>query len=142
MTTVRFAPRCPDRPFELSQEELSRKLSRPDVNLKVPAPCDEDLHFGFFFDGTRNNADNDRPRQAHSNVARLFDLFDVAPRPTELKRYRFRSYAAGVGTPFYNEVGDLGIGIHAVAGAAAGWGGEARINWGLRACPHFCGRGG
>ncbi|QUP56219.1 DUF2235 domain-containing protein (plasmid) [Ralstonia syzygii] len=131
MTTVRFAPSCPEKPFELSREELSRKRSRLDVNLKVPPPCEEDLHFGFFFDGTRNNSINDRPRKAHSNVARLFDLFDVDPRQNELKRYRFRSYAAGVGTPFYREVGDLGIGMHAVAGAAAGWGGEARINWGL-----------
>ncbi|CAJ0681955.1 T6SS phospholipase effector Tle1-like catalytic domain-containing protein [Ralstonia mannitolilytica] len=131
MTTVRFAPLCPEKPFELSQQEVSRKLALPDVNLKVPHPCEEELHFGFFFDGTRNNRDNDRPRHAHSNVVRLFDLFDVQRRQTELKDYRFRNYTAGVGTPFYKEVGDLGIGIHAVAGAAAGWGGECRINWAL-----------
>ncbi|CAJ0807426.1 hypothetical protein LMG19083_04561 [Ralstonia psammae] len=131
MTTVSFAPLCPDKPFELSQQEMSRKRSTQVINLKDPPPCEEELHFGFFFDGTRNNRDNDRSRQAHSNVARLFDLFDVEPKQTELKQYRFRSYAAGVGTPFYREVGDLGIGIHAVAGAAAGWGGECRINWAL-----------
>ena len=131
MTIVRFAPTCPDKPFELSQEEMSRKNSLLNVNLKVPPPCEEELHFGFFFDGTRNNSDNDRPRQAHSNVARLADLFDVELKQTELRQYRFASYAAGVGTPFYKQVGDLGIGIHAVAGAAAGWGGECRINWGL-----------
>ncbi|SOY41339.1 Conserved hypothethical protein [Cupriavidus taiwanensis] len=89
------------------------------------------MHFGFFFDGTRNNRDNDRAREAHSNVARLADLFEVKKKPAELKQLRFSSYAAGVGTPFYNEVGDVGIGIQAVAGAAAGWGGEARINWAL-----------
>ncbi|SPA10719.1 hypothetical protein CBM2633_A10295 [Cupriavidus taiwanensis] len=107
------------------------RLSRLCLNLKTPLACEEDLHIGFFFDGTRNNADNDRPRQAHSNVARLFDLFDIEQKQTELKRFRFRSYVAGVGTPFYKEVGDVGIGIQAVAGAAAGWGGESRINWAL-----------
>ncbi|CBJ34525.1 hypothethical protein (plasmid) [Ralstonia solanacearum PSI07] len=43
MTTVRFAPSCPEKPFELSREALSRKLSRLDVNLtcRLPAkkPC-------------------------------------------------------------------------------------------------------
>lgn len=131
MATVRFAPLCPEKPFLLSQDDLNRKQARLDVNLKIPPPCESELHFGFFFDGTRNNSENDRPRKAHSNVARLFDLFDVERKQDELKQYRFRSYAAGVGTPFYKEVGDLGIGICAVAGSAAGWGGEARINWGL-----------
>ncbi len=131
MTTISFAPLCSAQPFELSQQERLRKLARLDVNLKVPPPCEEELHFGFFFDGTRNNSKNDRPRMAHSNVARLADLFDTDPKQTELRQYRFASYAAGVGTPFYQDVGDLGIGIQAVAGAAAGWGGEARINWAL-----------
>ncbi|WP_147310562.1 phospholipase effector Tle1 domain-containing protein, partial [Cupriavidus taiwanensis] len=131
MTIVKFAPPCTATPFDLSPQERYRQYTGLDVCLNAPSPCEEDLHFGFFFDGTRNNADNDRPRSAQSNVARLFDLFRVAPSPTELKRYRFRSYSAGVGTPFYKEVGDVGIGIQAVAGAAAGWGGEARINWAL-----------
>ncbi|SOZ51279.1 Conserved hypothethical protein [Cupriavidus taiwanensis] len=131
MTTVNFAPQCPVEPFELSPKQCLRRLDGLDVCLNAPTPCEEDLHFGFFFDGTRNNADNDRTRSAQSNVARLFYLFEVRRRPTELKRYRFRSYTAGVGTPFYKEVGDLGIGVQAVAGAAAGWGGEARINWAL-----------
>ncbi|SCB21698.1 T6SS phospholipase effector Tle1-like catalytic domain-containing protein [Cupriavidus alkaliphilus] len=131
MTVVKFAPQCPAKPFELSPQERYRQYTGLDVRLDAPPPCEEDLHFGFFFDGTRNNADNDRPRSAHSNVARLVDLFEVEPRQAELKRYRFATYAAGVGTPFYKEVGDVGIGIQAVAGAAAGWGGEARINWAL-----------
>lgn len=131
MTIVKFAPQCPTAPFDLSPQERYRQYTGLDLRLNAPLPCEEDLHFGFFFDGTRNNADNDRPRQAQSNIARLADLFEVSRRPTELKRYRFASYAAGVGTPFYKEVGDVGIGIQAVAGAAAGWGGEARINWAL-----------
>ncbi|AMR76492.1 T6SS phospholipase effector Tle1-like catalytic domain-containing protein [Cupriavidus nantongensis] len=131
MTTVKSAPQCPNNPFKLAPPEKLRKLAGQDVHLNMTPPCKEDLHFGFFFDGTRNNADNDRPRSAQSNVARLFDLFDVEIREIELKRYRFRSYVAGVGSPFYQAIGDLGIGIQAVAGAAAGWGGEARINWAL-----------
>ncbi|MDK3021619.1 DUF2235 domain-containing protein [Cupriavidus taiwanensis] len=131
MTHVSVAPHCPADPAELSKSDKLRKLRQIDGPITLPARCQEELHFGFFFDGTRNNADNDRPRQAHSSVARLFDLFDIRRKSTELKRYRFRSYAAGVGTPFYREIGDLGIGIQAVAGAAAGWGGEARINWAL-----------
>lgn len=99
--------------------------------MRVATPCEDELHFGLFFDGTRNNAENDRPHEAHSNIARLFDLFDTRRRPTELRQHRFRSYVAGVGTPFYKDIGDLGIGIQAVAGAAAGWGGEGRINWSL-----------
>ncbi|AMR80603.1 T6SS phospholipase effector Tle1-like catalytic domain-containing protein [Cupriavidus nantongensis] len=131
MTVVQFAPRCPAKPFDLSPKERYRQSTGLNVCLNRPLPCEEELHFGFFFDGTRNNADNDRPRNAQSNVARLVDLFEVEPRQNELKRYRFATYAAGVGTPFYREVGDVGIGIQAVAGAAAGWGGEARINWAL-----------
>ncbi|SPA02841.1 hypothetical protein CBM2633_B50029 [Cupriavidus taiwanensis] len=91
MTTVLFAPLCPSQPFELSPQQQALQLSRLAVNVKIPPPCEEELHFGFFFDGTRNNADNDRPRSAQSNVARLLDLFDIHPRQSELKRYRFRS---------------------------------------------------
>ncbi|WP_265923042.1 phospholipase effector Tle1 domain-containing protein [Cupriavidus nantongensis] len=127
MTVVQFAPRCPARPFDLSPQERYRQSTGLNLCLNRPLPCEEELHFGFFFDGTRNNADNDRPRSAQSNVARLFDLFNIEPKQSELKRYRFRSYAAGVGTPFYREVGDVGIGIQSVAGAATGWRGEARI---------------
>ena len=69
MTTVLFAPLCPSQPFELSPQQQALQLSRLAVNVKIPPRCEEELHFGFFFDGTRNNADNDRPRSAQSNVA-------------------------------------------------------------------------
>jgi hypothetical protein len=86
--------------------------------------CCKTLHIGLFFDGTRNNAERDRPGNKHSNVARLLDAY-------QLDQYHRRIYVAGVGTPFVNEVGDYGVGLQAAAGAAAGWAGEGRINWAL-----------
>lgn len=130
MTTVYCAPRCYKTPFELSKQDIARKVLSVESGGGIQQ-CAEELHFGFFFDGTRNNSVNDKPRRAHSNVARLADLFDVNQRKDERNRYRFASYAAGVGTQFFRQIGDLGIGVQAVAGAAAGWGGEARINWAL-----------
>lgn len=89
--------------------------------------CFVDLNWGFFFDGTNNNLERDRPHFAHSNVARLYDVFDVrADSPEHIRRY-----VAGVGTPFNDEIGDQGKSVHQAAGLAAGWGGEARINWAL-----------
>jgi hypothetical protein len=87
--------------------------------------CCKTLHIGFFFDGTRNNADRDQRDKKQSNVARLRDVY---PQDGE---YYWRIYVAGVGTPFKDEVGDQGAGLQAAAGAAAGWAGEGRINWAL-----------
>lgn len=87
--------------------------------------CCKTLHIGIFFDGTRNNADRDRPGNKHSNVARLSDVFP------QNDKYHRAIYVAGVGTPFVEQVGDHGVGLQAVAGAAAGWAGEGRINWAL-----------
>ncbi|WP_439954390.1 hypothetical protein, partial [Escherichia coli] len=67
-----------------------------------------------------------------TNVARLYSVFDDAVDPSySARQHRFRSYVEGVGTPCVEKVGDPGTGAHAQAGAAAGWGGEARINWAL-----------
>ncbi|WP_052391864.1 DUF2235 domain-containing protein [Paraburkholderia bannensis] len=86
--------------------------------------CCKTLHIGFFFDGTRNNADRDRAGQRDSNVARLHAAFAA-------DTWHQAVYVTGVGTPFVNEVGDQGVGLQAAAGAAAGWAGEGRINWAL-----------
>ena len=40
-----------------------------------PPPCDVNLFFGFFFDGTNNNMKRDVPFHSHSNVARLYRAF-------------------------------------------------------------------
>jgi len=93
--------------------------------------CQRTLYLGFFFDGTRNNLYYDKPSKTHSNVARLYEAFDREIRPGEERQYRQAIYVPGVGTEFWKGVGDAGVGLHANAGAAAGWGGEARINWAL-----------
>ncbi|HDS1675385.1 TPA: DUF2235 domain-containing protein [Stenotrophomonas maltophilia] len=87
---------------------------------------------GCFFDGTRNHrlASKKRKDMSESNVSRLFDVYDlgrakgIGRRPTN-----FASYIQGVGTEALREIGDTGTGWHARAGAAAGWGGEGRVNW-------------
>ncbi|RBC06774.1 DUF2235 domain-containing protein, partial [Xanthomonas oryzae pv. oryzae] len=122
---VSFAPLCPENPLQLSRaqqaEMMSAGLGRPQDS------CCIDLRWGFFFDGTNNNFQRDQPKKAHSNVARLYDIFE-----TDFEKPEFvRRYAAGVGTPFKDEVGDQGLGIQEKAGLAAGWGGEARICWAL-----------
>ncbi|WP_248858206.1 DUF2235 domain-containing protein [Stenotrophomonas maltophilia] len=65
-----------------------------------------------------------------SNISRLFDEFDRGIFPgTGVRRSQFSSYIQGVGTEALKEIGDTGTGWHARAGAAAGWGGEGRVNW-------------
>lgn len=122
---VSFAPLCPEDPLQLSRaqkaEMMSAGLDRPQDS------CCIDLRWGFFFDGTNNNFQRDQPKKAHSNVARLYDIFEADRRRPEF----VGRYAAGVGTPFKDEVGDQGLGIQQKAGLAAGWGGEARICWAL-----------
>lgn len=88
--------------------------------------CCTDLFLGVFFDGTNNSADRDRPQSGHSNVARLFDVYERS-RGSEILR---PIYVQGVGTQF-DEIGDTGRGIHRDAGLACAWGGEARLNWAL-----------
>lgn len=119
------APRCPNDPLALDRAQQAALMA---CDLEAPStPCMVDLKWGFFFDGTNNNLERDRPTQSHSNVARLYDIFEIDPRKPEL----MARYAAGVGTPFEDEVGDKGRGIQQKAGLAAGWGGEARICWAL-----------
>jgi hypothetical protein len=47
MTTVLFAPLCPSQPFELSPQRQALQLSRLAINVKMPSPCEEELHFGL-----------------------------------------------------------------------------------------------
>lgn len=101
------------------QDAILRRLHEDDGMT-----CCKTLHIGIFFDGTRNNADRDRGARKESNVARLHAAFPI-------DQYHQAIYVAGVGTPFVEQIGDFGVGLQAAAGAAAGWAGEARINWAL-----------
>src|SRR6476619_920266 len=80
--------------------------------------CEGNIHIGMFFDGTNNNRDVDRPKLAHTNIARLFDAYLEQPQ----KGY-FRGYIPGVGTAFpeIRERGESDI------GSAFGIGCEKRV---------------
>ncbi|MDD1965953.1 DUF2235 domain-containing protein [Pseudomonas putida] len=109
-------------PFALTLDEQCLCLA--DKFNAMGTSCTTEFHLGFFFDGTNNNRERDIPKQAHSNVARLYDTYEEA-------KEQARIYVPGVGTPFEKETSDTGRGYHARAGLGAGWGGEARINWAL-----------
>ncbi|MGA4231768.1 phospholipase effector Tle1 domain-containing protein [Ralstonia nicotianae] len=109
-------------PFAPTVDEQARYLGCRMEGFETH--CSTEFHLSFFFDGTNNNKYRDTPKQAHSNVARLYDIFDA-------NKERVRIYVPGIGTPFETEVGDTGRGNHARAGLGTGWGGEARINWAL-----------
>ncbi|CAJ0736936.1 phospholipase effector Tle1 domain-containing protein [Ralstonia mannitolilytica] len=109
-------------PFALTQDEKGRCMASQLGEFS--GQCTQEFRIGFFFDGTNNNKDRDMPKQAHSNVARLYDIFEATPD-------QVRFYVPGIGTTFDREIGDTGRGYDARAGLGSGWGGEARINWAL-----------
>lgn len=127
------------------RERIKPKESRELPRFGKPGEsCKTNLFFGFFFDGTKNNyALSDRNKNyTHSNVSRLYDCYPglsvsgVLPKETDwtynANQYRhfFRVYVPGVGSPC-KEVKDPGTGRQLMQGAAAGWGGQARIVWAL-----------
>lgn len=120
-------------PLAFSQEE-AREFVRVLANRKERnRDCCRELFWGVFFDGTNNNAKEDRPLFAHSNVARLHDIF---PQNMEGDGF-FPIYAPGVGTKF-DDIGDSGEGDDLVwgetdrrRGLAFAEKGEARIVWAL-----------
>lgn len=62
--------------------------------------CETGLNVGLFFDGTNNNMVRDAPQQAHTNIARLYNVYEsdvvTGNRPI---------YIPGVGTKF-SEIGE------------------------------------
>ncbi len=117
--------------------------SREQTVLGVPAEsCKNNLFFGFFLDGTKNNYIQAESSRNHSNVARLYDCYPglsvpgVLPPETDWQnnpsRYThfFKVYVPGVASPF-PQVGDSGVGTQGTAGAASGALGERRIIWAL-----------
>lgn len=118
---------------EILTVKIAATLIAPTKQIKFIKPnhladsskCECYVNVGFFFDGTNNNIKNDRPKLAHSNIARLYESY-----LDETNRQTFKHYMYGVGTSFpeINESGksDLGSGF--------GIGCEARV---LYAMLHF-----
>lgn len=86
-----FAPLCPEQPLALSQgqQENLDFLNSP-RNCET---CGVNFQWGFFFDGTNNNLIRDTPHLSQSNIARLYDVYEVDPERPEIQR----RYTAGVG---------------------------------------------
>lgn len=130
--TTKLAGPCRSEPLKFTREE--NRIFAGVVAQKIIAErnCCRELYLSFFFDGTNNNLERDKPKGSHSNVARLYDVFPLA-----LNDGRIPIYVPGVGTPF-KEIGDTGEGNDLLYGqtdrrrglAFAGKG-EARIVWAL-----------
>ncbi|MES2076562.1 MAG: DUF2235 domain-containing protein [Pseudomonadota bacterium] len=84
--------------------------------------CEIVVNIGLFFDGTRNNKDQDSPKLGHSNIARLHDAYIDDP-----DGHYFRVYMPGVGTQF-PQIGEYG---EHTSGSAFAIGAEARVLYGL-----------
>jgi len=104
--------------------------------------CTNNLFFGFFFDGTKNNYTAAEATRNHSNVARLYECFpgqsvegvlnEDSDWTANKARYThfFRVYIPGVASKF-EAVFDKGEGWMQIAGAGGGFMGESRIAWAL-----------
>lgn len=93
---------APERPSLSAASQASAVLAALS-NRDAPYTCRLTLKLAFFFDGTGNNLDADRPTDEHSNIARLFLAH---PDGLELSGiYRF--YIPGLGT-YFRDIGDIG----------------------------------
>ncbi|QJE00763.1 DUF2235 domain-containing protein [Massilia forsythiae] len=84
--------------------------------------CEININIGLFFDGTNNNRENDFPKLAHSNIARLYRAY----RQDNLMGY-IPIYIPGVGTRF-KEIGEDG---ESTLGGTSAFGCEGRVIFGL-----------
>lgn len=126
------------------RKEIDSKFNtREQSPIGLPGvSCNNNLFFGFFFDGTKNNYEQAEVTKNHSNVARLYDCYPglsvpgVLPPSTDWtnnpSRYThfFRVYVPGVASPF-PQVGDVGTWWQSTSGAGAGGMGDYRIVWAL-----------
>ena len=107
----------------------------PDIGV-MPPSCDVNLAFAFFFDGTNNNLERDRPTHNHSNVARLYlafpgsDKAEPWPGAKTKSPHNLRTYIPGLGTK-YDAVGDTGEDKMKKDGLAFAKRGQNRIIWAL-----------
>jgi hypothetical protein len=136
---------------ELTPREISARARAMSCIRTRHTECQGQVYVNLFFDGTNNNQDWPGPfdegqasaqtqqaRNAHSNVARLYNA--SLDEPTN---GFFRYYIPGVGTPF-DKIGDVGASLnltsqgrvvsttqgHALGAAVARYG-ERRIYWAI-----------
>ncbi len=120
------------------QRRIRHSEDRAELPI-VNGTCRDNLFFGFFFDGTKNNYKKAAADNSFSNVARLYDCYPglsvagVLDKKTDWEgaaRNFYRVYIPGVSTEF-GQVGDPGSGVSETRGGAFGYLGEARIVWAL-----------
>lgn len=120
------------------KESSQRAKAMACVRSPHKTECQGQIYIGIFYDGSGNNQDwkqidpivnpkklNQRERNKHSNVARLWDSHLDEP-----ENGFFRAYIPGVGTPF-EKIGDTINMLTDNAGGGFGYMGADRINWGI-----------
>jgi hypothetical protein len=111
---------CPISPVKTAPtDRLSKVTSQVECNIKK---CECVFNIGIFFDGTNNNKDHDMKSRAHTNIARLYELY-----PESMDTGYARVYVPGVGTRF-PEIGEY---TETAAGAGCAFGCEARVIYAL-----------
>lgn len=123
---------------KLSATEAAQRAKAMACVRSKSTACQGQVFAGIFFDGTGNNdkwvqapyTQNQRQRNKHSNVARLWDAHIEEP-----KNGLFKFYIPGVGTPF-DKIGDttkyiVGDHLTDIGGNGFAYMGADRINWGI-----------
>lgn len=75
---VRFAESCRESPLALIGTEgrvEAENINDGKTRKEILLTCQKDIFIGIFFDGTNNNKYRDTPGFAHSNVARLYEVY-------------------------------------------------------------------
>jgi hypothetical protein len=123
-----LAPACRDNHIAFNVQEQMRYARMVDERRDQyrSLECCQEIQIAFFFDGTNNNADRDRPPHSQSNVARLHDVHPLDGQVPGV----YRIYVPGVGTPF-SQIGDTGKGMDKTGGLAVAYKAEQRIAWAL-----------
>jgi len=121
--------------FDPADQATLRTAEREQRKVLPDMPCSNNLYFGFFFDGTKNNYKMADINRAHSNVARLYDAYPgMGVEPTLSREQKwddyphcFKVYVPGVASPF-PQIKDDGASTRS---AAMGYRCADRIIWGL-----------
>lgn len=115
------------------KESAQRARALACIRSKKSTECQGQIFAGLFFDGTGNNEKfvekgqtlNQRQRNKHSNIARLWDVHIENPSDGF-----FRFYIPGVGTPF-PAIGDTTATLTEIAGSGFAYMGADRICWAI-----------